>query len=118
MSKKWYTGNTGIYPLDMTIQKAFDTAYLHHIERLMIMGNMMLLHKIRKKDGFRWFIEFAIDSYEWVMYQNVFDMVFFSTGGKTTYKPYTSSSKYVLRMSNYQPGEWTKKWDILYKNRS
>ena len=62
-------------------------------------------------------MEFAIDSYEWVMYQNVYDMVFFSTGGRTTYKPYFSSSKYVLRMSNYQPGNWTKKWDSLYKNR-
>ena len=117
MGKDWYEGNTGIPPLDDTIKKAFDTGYLHHIERLMIMGNLMLLHKINKEDGFKWFMEFAIDSYEWVMYQNVYDMVFYSTGGKTSYKPYVSSSKYILRMSNYKKGPWTKVWDELYKER-
>ena len=117
MGKDWYEGNTGIPPLDDTIKKAFDTGYLHHIERLMIMGNLMLLHKINKEDGFNWFMEFAIDSYEWVMYQNVYDMVFYSTGGKTSYKPYVSSSKYILRMSNYKKGPWTKVWDELYKGR-
>lgn len=117
MDKSWYSGNVGIHPLDVTIKKAFDTAYLHHIERLMIMGNMMMLHRIHKKDGFNWFMEFAIDSYEWLMYQNVYDMVFYSTGGKTTYKPYVSSSKYIIRMSNYKKdGEWDVKWDTLYKN--
>ena len=117
MSKEWYDGTTRILPLDDTIKKAFDTSYLHHIERLMIMGNLMLLHKIRKEDGFKWFMEFAIDSYEWVMYQNVYDMVFYSTGGKTSYKPYVSSSKYILRMSNYKKGEWCNVWDVLYKER-
>lgn len=117
MNKDWYDGTTGIPPLDDTIKKAFDTGYLHHIERLMIMGNLMLLHKINKEDGFNWFMEFAIDSYEWVMYQNVYDMVFYSTGGKTSYKPYVSSSKYILRMSNYEKGEWCKVWDKLYKER-
>ena len=32
-------------------------------------------------------MEFSCDSYEWVMYQNVLDMVFFVTGGKTMRKP-------------------------------
>jgi len=117
MSKDWYDGTTGIPPLDDTIKKAFDTGYLHHIERLMIMGNLMLLHKINKEDGFNWFMEFAVDSYEWVMYQNVYDMVFYSTGGKTSYKPYVSSSKYILRMSNYKKGKWCKVWDELYRRR-
>ena len=44
-------------------------------------------------------------------------MVFYSTGGKTSYKPYLSSSKYILRMSNYKKGDWSKVWDVLYKER-
>jgi deoxyribodipyrimidine photolyase-related protein len=117
LSNKWYNGSLGIYPVDKTIIKAFDTAYLHHIERLMIMGNFMLLSEIRKRDGFRWFMEFAIDSYEWVMYQNVYDMVFYSTGGKTSYKPYISSSKYILKMSDYKNiNNWTRKWDNTYRS--
>jgi len=117
LSKKWYSGSLGVYPVDKTIIKAFDKAYLHHIERLMIMGNFMLLSGIRKEDGFRWFMEFAIDSYEWVMYQNVYDMVFYSTGGKTSYKPYISSSKYILKMSDYKKiNNWTTKWDNIFRS--
>lgn len=113
---KWYTGKTNVYPIDVTIKKAFSTAYLHHIERLMIIGNFMLLSRIKKEDGFKWFMEFAIDSYEWLMYQNVYDMVFFSTGGKTTHKAYISSSNYVLKMSTYKKGDWTSIWDKKYKD--
>lgn len=115
INKSWYTGNTGVYPIDVTIKNAFSTAYLHHIERLMIIGNFMLLSRIKKEDGFKWFMEFAIDSYEWLMYQNVYDMVFFSTGGKTTHKAYISSSNYVLKMSTYEKGAWTSIWDKKYK---
>ena len=117
LSNEWYNGSLGIYPVDKTIIKAFDTAYLHHIERLMIIGNFMLLSGIRKKDGLKWFMEFAIDSYEWVMYQNVYDMVFYSTGGKTSYKPYISSSKYILKMSDYKNiNNWTMEWDHSYRS--
>ena len=63
-------------------------------------------------------MEFSIDSYEWVMYQNVLDMAFCisggRTGGGTMQKPYISSSNYILKMSNYKKGEWSEKWDELY----
>lgn len=116
LDESWYTGKTNVYPIDVTIKRAFSTAYLHHIERLMIIGNFMLLSRIKKKDGFKWFMEFAIDSYEWLMYQNVYDMVFFSTGGKTTHKAYISSSNYVLKMSTYEKGDWTSIWDKKFRN--
>lgn len=80
LEKYWYKGDSGIYPLDFCIKRAFQTGYLHHIERLMIIGNFMLLSGIKSNDGFRWFMEFSIDSYEWVMFQNVYDMVFNNTG--------------------------------------
>lgn len=114
LGEEWYDGSTGVLPVDVSVQKAFETGYLHHIERLMVIGNFMLLSEIKREDGFRWFMEFAIDSYEWVMYQNVYDMVFFSTGGKTTHKAYISGSPYIRRMTNYSNGEWTKRWDDLY----
>ena len=59
-------------------------------------------------------MEFAIDSYLWVMHQNVYDMVFFVTGGKTMRRPYMSSSNYILTMSNFKRGEWVQKWNDLY----
>lgn len=115
LNEKWYDGTTGIDPVDDCIKKAFDTAYLHHIERLMIIGNYMLISEIKPSDGFVWFMEFAIDSYEWVMHQNVYDMVFFCSGGKTTYKPYFTSNSYVLKMSNYSSkDEWNDEWKENY----
>jgi deoxyribodipyrimidine photolyase-related protein len=30
-------------------------------------------------------------------------------------RPYTSSSNYVLKMSNYKKGEWNKIWDEKYQ---
>ena len=98
LGKEWYSGNTGIIPVDDSIREEFDTGYLHHIKRLMVIGNYMNLCNIKPSEGFRWFMEFSCDSYEWVMYQNVYDMVFFSTGGKTMRRPYISSSNYILNM--------------------
>ena len=114
LSKAWYTGELGIPPVDDFIKSGFETAYMHHIGRLMFVGNFMNLSGISPKDGFRWFMEFSIDSYEWVMYQNVYDMVFFVTGGLTMRKPYVTSSNYILKMSNYKKGEWVEKWNELY----
>ena len=113
INKSWYDGTTGNEVVDDTIKKGFDTGYLHHIERLMVMGNYMNLREIKPGDGFKWFIEFAIDSYDWVMYQNVYDMVFFVTT-KTMRKPYITSDNYLLKMSNYKKGEWSEEWKELY----
>jgi len=115
LTKEWYVGNTGILPVDDSIIEAFDTGYLHHIKRLMVIGNYMNLNNINPKEGFRWFMEFSCDSYEWVMYQNVYDMVFFSTGGKTMRRPYISSSNYIINMSNYSKDNWCEIWNEKYK---
>lgn len=114
LTKEWYSGDLGIPPVDDSIKLAFKTGYLHHIERLMIVGNYMVLNNIKPSEVFKWFMEFSTDSYLWVMYQNVLDMVCFSTGGKTMRRPYFSSSNYVLKMSNYKKGEWSKIWDSKY----
>jgi len=116
LTRGWYHGTLGIDPVDDCIKKGFDSGYLHHIERLMIVGNFMNLSGISPKEGFKWFMEFACDSYEWVMHQNVLDMVFFVSGGATIRRPYASSSNYILKMSNYKKGEWSEEWDNLYQN--
>lgn len=114
LTKKWYDGTLGVDPVDDCIVKGFSTGYLHHIERLMVVGNFMNLSGINPKEGYRWFMEFSCDSYDWVMHQNVLEMVFFVGGGATMRRPYISSSNYVLKMSNYKKGEWSEIWDELY----
>lgn len=114
LTNSWYTGKLGILPVDDAIKVGFDTGYLHHILRLMIVGNFMNLNRIHPWEGLKWFMEFSCDSYEWVMYQNVLDMVFFVSGGETMRRPYISSSNYILKMSNYKKDDWSVKWNKLY----
>lgn len=116
LNEDWYIGNTGIQPVDDAIIDGIDSGYLHHIQRLMVIGNYMNLSRIAPSEGYRWFMEFSCDSYEWLMYQNVLDMVFFVSGGETTRKPYISSSNYILKMSNYRKDKWCDEWNKKYKD--
>lgn len=116
LTKEWYDGTLGIDPVDDCIKKAFDNGYLHHIERLMVVGNFMNLSGIHPMEGFKWFMEFSCDSYEWVMHQNVLEMVFFVSGGDTMRRPYVSSCNYILKMSDYKKGEWCDVWKEKYKD--
>ena len=62
--KSFYTGNTGIPPLDDSIKNILTTGYAHHIERLMIIGNIMLLCRFHPNRVYQWFMELFIDSYD------------------------------------------------------
>ena len=110
----FYNATTGIDPLDDTIKKCLDNGYVHHIERLMILGNLMLLLRIRPDVVYKWFMELFIDSYDWVMVPNVYGMSQFADGGLLATKPYISGSNYILKMSDYKKGDWCEIWDSLY----
>jgi deoxyribodipyrimidine photolyase-related protein len=116
LNSNWYSGKTGLPPVDAAIQRAHQYAYNHHIERLMVLGNVMLLSQIDPLDAHRWFMEMYLDSYEWVMGPNVYGMSQFSDGGLFATKPYISGSNYILKMSHYPKGEWCEVWDGLYWN--
>jgi deoxyribodipyrimidine photolyase-related protein len=114
LTQHWYRGDTGIPPLDDAIQKVQRIAYNHHIERLMIISNLMLMCQIHPKEVYAWFMEMYVDSSDWVMGPNVFGMGQFSDGGIFATKPYFSGSNYLLKMSDYKKGEWCDAVDGLY----
>ncbi|MBM3193582.1 MAG: cryptochrome/photolyase family protein [Chlamydiae bacterium] len=114
MPKVFYEGTSGILPLDHAIDKLLKTAYLHHIERLMLLGNFFLLSEISPDEIYRWFMELFIDSYDWVMVPNVYGMSQYADGGMMTTKPYFSGSNYILKMSSYKKGDWSEIWDALF----
>jgi deoxyribodipyrimidine photolyase-related protein len=112
--ESFWLGTTGILPIDDAIKKINNTAYCHHIERLMILGNFMLLCEFDPNEVYKWFSTLFIDAYDWVMVPNVYGMSQFADGGLMASKPYISGSNYVLKMSNYKKEPWCEIWDGLF----
>jgi deoxyribodipyrimidine photolyase-related protein len=110
----FWKGTTGILPIDETIKKVLKTGYCHHIERLMVLGNFMLLCEFDPDEVYRWFMELFVDAYDWVMVPNVYGMTQFADGGLMTTKPYISGSNYLMKMSDYEKGDWQAVWDGLF----
>jgi deoxyribodipyrimidine photolyase-related protein len=119
LTSHWYEGTTGLAPLDAAIRKARRWGWTHHIERLMVLGNLMTLCEIQPAAAHRWFMEMYVDSSDWVMGPNVYGMALFADGGLFATKPYLCGSNYLLKMSDYrkpQAGEsdWCETLDGLY----
>lgn len=111
-----WTGTTGITPIDTAVRGALRFGYTHHIERLMVLGNFMLLSKTDPTQVYRWFMAMYVDAYDWVMVPNVYGMSQFADGGLFATKPYISGSNYIKKMSNYGAGDWEELWTALYWN--
>ena len=114
LTAAWYDGSTGIEPLDEAIKGAQKYGYTHHINRLMILSNIMNLCNIDPNEIYKWFMEMFIDSSDWVMVPNVYGMGTFADGGIFATKPYICGSSYILRMSNFKKGDWCDIVDGLY----
>jgi deoxyribodipyrimidine photolyase-related protein len=111
---QFWTGETGIEPVDIVVKKLLKTSYNHHIERLMVMGNFFLLCEFDPDEVYRWFMEMYIDAYDWVMVPNVYGMTQFADGGLMTTKPYISGSNYLMKMGDWPKGDWQAIWDGLF----
>ena len=114
LKDSWYSGDTGIPPLDDAINFSDRYGYTHHINRLMVISNLMTLCEVHPKNVYRWFMEMYVDSSEWVMTPNVFGMGTFADGGIFATKPYICGSNYILKMSDYKKGDWCNTVDGLY----
>lgn len=112
----FWTGETGLLPVDTAIKTALRYGYNHHIERLMVLGNVMLLSQVHPDQVYRWFMAMYVDAYDWVMVPNVYGMSQFADGGIFATKPYISGSNYIKKMSSYEKGEWEETWTALYWN--
>ena len=60
MPNAFYDGSTGIQPVDDYIIKSKNNAYLHHIERLMVIGNFMFLCEINPDEVYKWSVNFLL----------------------------------------------------------
>ena len=110
----WWVAETGMEPVDHVLHSVLETGYAHHIERLMVFGNIMCLLRTHPDEVYEWFMEMFIDAYDWVMVPNVYGMSQFAWGETITTKPYVSGSNYLRKMSDFKSGDWSADWDGLY----
>lgn len=97
----FWTGNTKMNCLKDAITQSLDYAYAHHIQRLMITGNFLLLAGIHPDEIDAWYLGIYIDAFEWVEITNTRGMSQFADGGIVGTKPYVSSAAYIDKMSHY-----------------
>ena len=97
----FWTGDTDAECLRTTLQDVRETGYAHHIQRLMVLGNLMLLLGVRPWEAVEWFQASFIDGAEWVMAPNTAGMATFADGGAMMTKPYAGGGNYIDRMSTY-----------------
>jgi deoxyribodipyrimidine photolyase-related protein len=97
----YWTGDTGMNCLRYAITQSLETAYAHHIQRLMVTGNFALLAEIDPDAVDSWYLGIYIDAIQWVEITNTRGMSQFADGGIIATKPYVSSANYINKMSNY-----------------
>ena len=97
----FWTAKTDLYCLSTILNETKRFAYNHHIQRLMVLGNFLLLLGVKPLAVQAWYLAVYADAYEWVELPNVMGMILFADGGYFASKPYIASGAYINRMSNY-----------------
>jgi deoxyribodipyrimidine photolyase-related protein len=87
-----------------TIASIDQSAWTHHIPRLMILGNAFLQRGYRPQEVNDWFIDAFADGTPWVMPANVIGMSLYADGGMMSTKPYAAGGAYINRMTNHCKG--------------
>ena len=100
----FYDGKTDLNCLHQTLEEVLKGGFNHHIQRLMILGNFLLLAGVKPGEALRWFNEMYIDAHDWVMAANLLGMALHADGGFMATKPYAAGGAYIHKMSNYCEG--------------
>jgi len=104
MPQMFWDGETEMNCIRQVVKRLQETAYSHHIERLMLVSNFCLMAGIDPQAVTDWFKVFYIDAYDWVMQPNVVGMGLNADGGIIATKPYIASANYINKMSDYCKG--------------
>lgn len=78
-----------------------ERGWLHHIQRLMVVGNFSLQRGHDPVALTRWFTDAFVDGTEWVMPANVVGMSQHADGGIVATKPYAAGGAYLSRMTDH-----------------
>ena len=100
----YWSAETDMACVRDVVQTTRDHAYAHHIQRLMVTGNLAMLLGVHPDPVDDWYMVVYADAYEWVELPNTRGMATFADGGIVGSKPYAASGAYINRMSDYCGG--------------
>lgn len=100
----FHSGKTRMQCVRSCLEQVLGTGFNHHIQRLMVLGNYLLVRGVEPGQALEWFNEMYVDAHEWVMAANVLGMSQFADGGFMATKPYAAGSAYIRKMSNHCQG--------------
>jgi deoxyribodipyrimidine photolyase-related protein len=128
----YWSGETELRCVKQAVDQVLEHGYGHHIQRLMITGNLALVSGVDPREVSDWYLGMFVDAVDWVTLPNALGMVMYADGGVVGSKPYAASGRYIDRMSDYcgdcrfDPGQRTGDracpvttfyWDFLDRNR-
>ena len=96
----WEPERTEMRCVKAAVSQVRETGYAHHIQRLMVLGNLGLIYGVEPLELSHWFWAGFVDAYEWVELPNVHGMALYADPTFTT-KPYAASGAYIQRMSDH-----------------
>lgn len=96
----WEPERTDMTCVREAVTAVRDHGYAHHIQRLMVLGNLAMLLGVRPLDVSHWFWAGFVDAYEWVELPNVHGMAIAADTAFTT-KPYAASGSYIHKQGDH-----------------
>ncbi|MFN3559181.1 MAG: cryptochrome/photolyase family protein [Brevundimonas sp.] len=100
----FWSGETDMACVADVVATSRTNAYAHHIQRLMVTGNLAMMLGVHPDAVDDWYMTVYADAYEWVEMPNTRGMATFADGGIVGSKPYAASGAYINRMSDYCGG--------------
>ena len=103
---KWFAdldadGTVEARCLSQILRGVREHGWVHHIPRLMVLGNYAMQRGWRPSAVTDWFHRSFVDGYDWVMVPNVVGMSQWADGGVMMTKPYAGGGAYIDRMSDF-----------------
>lgn len=102
---KWFweldADKVGARCLSTVLSGLRDHGWVHHIPRLMVLGNYAMQRGLHPAELVEWFHLSFVDGYDWVMLANVIGMSQWADGGLMATKPYAAGGAYIDRMSDF-----------------
>ena len=97
----YWTGDTDMRCVQSAMAGVVQHGYTHHIQRLMVLGNLSLNLGVHPLKFHEWHVEMYLDSVDWASLPNTLGMSQHGDGGVVGTKPYCASGNYIHKMSNF-----------------